>query len=102
MDIFVIKQLLNKLPFDHPLIKSKLIYEVVAFIGERRKLLLNDLIAYAKDPVRYKRRMRMLIQLSQYEQQILTKLDNFELTDDIDTIINDLMREIYDVVNLNA
>lgn len=90
----------------HPFIKSKLIYDIVTHMHEERKKLLEDLVAYTNDPVRYKRRMRMLIQLSQYEQQILTKLNNFDMSDtdnnDIHRYLKIVIGEITDLVKQSA
>jgi hypothetical protein len=98
-----IQTVLNRLPNNHPLIKSKLVYEVVLFINEKRKLILNDLIAYSNDPVRHKRRMRILIQLCTYEQQILSKLDNFDFdNENVQIVANDISWEVSQIVNINS
>jgi hypothetical protein len=46
---------------------------------------MNELITYATDPVLYTRRLRMLEHLSEYESQILRKIQMFE-TDDVEDI----------------
>jgi hypothetical protein len=103
MDMQQIQPLLDKLPSAHPLARSVVVYDTVTLIAEKRQLLLNDLVAYTNDPVRYKRRMRMLIQLSSYEEQILTKLNKFDfVNDDIKSTISNINWEIQQLVNINA
>ena len=68
----------------NPFYKTRLIYQISQYIATQRLGLLEDLVAYSKDPVRYQRRIRMLVQLSEYEQQTLKKIINFETNDEHD------------------
>jgi len=62
----------------HPFYKTKLIYDVLDYISEKRYTLVSDLVAYCDDPVRYKRRLRMLLHLSEYETGFLKKIKDFD------------------------
>jgi hypothetical protein len=53
-----------------------------------RMQLFDEIAIHAIDPVLYKRRFRMLSQLSQYESQIIKKIQNFE-TDDVGDLFPD-------------
>jgi len=74
--------------------KTSTAYKVLDLINVERELLKSELVAYSKDPVRYSRRFRMLINLAQYEVNILTKLQNF-YTDNAD----DLKKPIIDIIS---
>jgi hypothetical protein len=50
-------------------------------VADHRTNLLIELKDYGCDPVRRLRRIRMLSQLSQYEADVIKKIDSFE-TDD--------------------
>jgi len=73
-------------------------------IIEKRTELLQDLVAYTTDPVRYARRIRMLIQLSQYEHELISKIDNFESNDvlDFDYALSNITNEIVSITNISA
>ena len=86
--------------FPNFLAKSKLICTVLDYIQTKRKELLGDLLAYSKDTVRYQRRIRMLINLAEYEQQILLKIRDFE-TDDVNEIL-DLTNEGIIIQEINS
>jgi hypothetical protein len=58
--------------------KLHLLYKITMYISDSRQQLLKDLISYVDDPVRYKRRMNFLIQLSNYEHQLLIKINSLE------------------------
>lgn len=76
--------------------KIKLIKKLIAFVGEQRQILLNELIANATDPTIFNRRCQMLQQLNLYENQLVTKIHNFE-TDSVD----DLQKNyLFDGINL--
>lgn len=62
--------------------KLKLIKEFNEECEKSRQTLLDEMITYATDPIVYTRRMRMIQQLTEYQAQILKKIQNFE-TDDI-------------------
>jgi hypothetical protein len=84
-----------------PFAKLRLLYIIIQHITDARQIIIKDLVAYLDDPVRYKRRMRFLIQLADYEQQLLIKIENLDndpchyndhmikqLKDEIDLITN--------------
>jgi len=88
----------------HPFMKSKLIYDIVTAIAVARNELLGDVVAYTNDPVRFQRRIRMLINLSAYEQQILGKVRDFDTEEitDLTEMMDIIEAEIRDVTNPNA
>jgi hypothetical protein len=90
----------------HEFDRTRVIYEISAFIRDQRSLLLDDLVAYTKDPVRYKRRIRMLVQLAEYEKQILEKIRDFETDDPADfekyLTVALLKEEVRHVTDLSA
>jgi hypothetical protein len=105
--IFIYKDTSNKyLTMIHPFFKTQLIYEISIFIKDHRDQLLRDLVAYTKDPVRYKRRIRMLIQLADYERQTLEKIFNFEthnMTDlDKNNMLALLHREVKIITDISS
>lgn len=71
---------------------------------EKRTELLQDLVAYTNDPTRYARRIRMLTQLSQYEQDLLTKIDSFESDnkEDFDRALGNITHDILAIANTSA
>ena len=77
----------------HPFAKTKLIYDIVNVIAVKRHELVEDLVAYTNDPVRYQRRLRMLLNLAEYEQQILTKIHRF-VTDHPEEDLVDMLHVI--------
>ena len=89
----------------HNFYKTRTIYYISEHIADRRLSLLKDLVAYTNDPVRYKRRFRILVQLANYEKNILEKIENF-ITDqqsDIDIDMLDYLKlEVDAIVNLNS
>lgn len=89
-----------------PFYKTRLAFKISTYIQQARVSLLEDLVAYTNDPVRYKRRLRMLIQLAEYECNTLKKIRDFE-TDDISDIngletIELFNREVDAIVNRSA
>jgi len=84
--------------------KTKLIYKSSTLIIEKRTELLQDLVAYTNDPIRYARRIRMLIQLSQYEHELISKIDNFESekNSDFDFALANITNEILAITNTSA
>ena len=65
--------------------KIKLIKKLIAFVGEQRQILLDELITNATDPTIFNRRCQMLQQLNLYENQLVAKIYNFE-TDSVDDL----------------
>lgn len=87
----------------HPFYRTKLIYEISQAITKRRLDLLSDLVAYTQDAVRYNRRMRMLIQLSSYEHQILSKIKDEEISkSEIEDLLMLVNQEIDIISDLNS
>ena len=76
------------------------------FIKDHREKLLKDLVAYTKDPVRYNRRLRMLIQLADYEKQLLEKFRDFQTedTDDLEknSILATLQYEVTVITDISS
>jgi len=85
--------------------RTRLIFKISTYIQKNRSKLLEDLVAYTKDPVRYKRRLRMLIQLAEYEQNILKKIRDFEThnVDDLNqSVLGDLIVEVDSIVDKSS
>jgi hypothetical protein len=66
--------------------KIKLLKKLLGQTAQIRQELFNELVNNATDPVIVKRRLRMLRQLNLYENQLTTKIQNFDTNDiaDID------------------
>lgn len=84
-------------------IKTNLIYKSLKVIEKSKNLALRDLAAYAHDAVRYRRRLRFLRELAQYELTLLSNFENFvpdnAATDfDGDTLTK--IRESIDLISL--
>lgn len=84
----------------HSFYRTSLVFKISAYIQKKRTTLLEDLVAYTNDPVRYKRRIRMLIQLSAYEQDVLKKIRDFETNDpsDLDTAMLGVLQNEVDCI----
>jgi hypothetical protein len=79
-------------------ITKKLIQEAT----NHRNKLLSELIEHATDPVIFKRRLRLLAQLSDLESQLLTKIQSFE-TDNVDDFdLQILFNEFRHVTNRSS
>ena len=63
------------------MLKPRSINKVLTYITQAREKILKDLVAYGDDPVRSKRRLRLLIQLADYEHQLLIKIRDFTTED---------------------
>lgn len=87
----------------HNFHKTRLVYQVLTLISQARHKLLEDLVAYSNDPVRFMRRLRILQNLAQYESQFLTSMRHFESdnAEDFD-IMGTISLEIDAVSNVNA
>ncbi len=86
--------------------KTKLIFDLSNYIATKRNGLLEDLVAYTEDPVRYGRRIRLLRQLAQYESSVLQQIENFNTADDNDIFstenFDEFKREIDTVASTNT
>jgi len=76
--------------------RLRTLYNILMFIAETRYNLLKEMISYVDDSLRYQRRMRFLVQLSQYEHQLLTKFQN--LDDDDSHFSEELIQHIKDEI----
>lgn len=74
---------------------------VSKLIESHRIVLKRELQERASDSVIFKRRFRMLTQLSEYESQIYKKIYNFNTDDfqDYNLAMNLIVQEIQDVTN---
>lgn len=61
--------------------KVRLIYETIQYISEAKQKLLKDLVSYATDPIRYRRRLRFLRELTEYEFNLTKDFENFQTED---------------------
>jgi hypothetical protein len=97
--------LINIKRIEHPMtdpnyIKTNIIYKSLKLIEKNKNLALRDLAAYANDPVRYKRRLRFLRELSQYELNLLTNFENF-VPDNVEhDFNNDTLKKIRESIDL--
>jgi len=83
--------------------KTNVIYKSLKLIEASKNKALQDLVAYAHDPVRYKRRLKFLRELSVYEQNLLISFENF-VSDNPDQDFDDItlknIRESIDLLTL--
>ena len=83
--------------------KTNVIYKSLKLIEKGKNLALRDLAAYANDPIRYKRRLRFLRELSQYELNLLSNFENFvsdNAEHDFDSDSLTKIRESIDLISL--
>jgi hypothetical protein len=66
--------------------KTKLIFDICNYITIKRNRLLEDLVAYSNDPVRFNRRIRLLKHLAYYEHSIIQKIEYFNTNSDSDIL----------------
>ena len=81
-------------------LKTNLIYKSLKLIETKKNKALRDLAAYANDPVRYKRRLRYLRELSLYEQNLLVSFEKFEYNDPTSDFDNDTLKVIRENIDL--
>lgn len=88
---------------NHNFYKTLLLDSVEKQIAEERKKLFVELVAAANDPVVWKRRFRMLSQLSEWHSDIVKKIHAFE-TDSIEDYrqLEFVCQELYIVISRNA
>lgn len=82
--------------------KILLLKNFIEQTSQARTQLLNELAINATDPTLYMRRVRMLAQLSQYENQIIKKIQDFDTDDVKDLSMNNLSLGLHFVLNRNA
>jgi hypothetical protein len=82
--------------------KIKLIQKIIKNTADRRNTVAQELVNNATDPTIVKRRIRMLNHLNLYENQLISKIQNFK-TDDVDDLNQfDIGRRIGVVSNSSA
>lgn len=81
-------------------LKTNAIYKSLKLIEKKKNLALRDLAAYANDPVRYKRRLRFLKELSLYEQNLLVSFENFVSDNPADDFDDDTLKKIRESIDL--
>jgi hypothetical protein len=79
--------------------KLRLIYTTINYIAESRDQLVKELVGYADDTVRYKRRMRFLVQLAEYEHNLMLKLSQLE-TNDPEYFNDQMLQQLKDEIDL--
>jgi hypothetical protein len=72
--------------------------------ARQKKLLFDELVESATDDVIFKRRIRMLTQLNQFESQLLKKIQNFKTEDVTDFVdgIDFMIQELNSITSRNA
>ena len=65
--------------------KIKIIRKILAKTNQARTQLLDELTVSATDPTIVQRRVRMLKHLNLYENQLISKIQNFK-TDDVNDL----------------
>ena len=80
--------------------KTNVIYKSLKLIEANKNLALRDLAAYANDPVRYRRRLRFLRELSQYEHNILESFENFVTDNPQQDFDSDTLKKIRESIDL--
>lgn len=86
--------------------KTKLIFDICNYIATKRNRLLEDLVAYSNDPVRFNRRIRLLKHLAYYEHSIIQKIEYFNTNSDSDIYsletLEEFKREIDVMSSINT
>lgn len=81
--------------------KTDLLYFTCSLIREQKDSLLADAISYHEDPVRFKRRIRLISQLSKYESEIVLKIYNFDSNSTLDDNKERIKKEIKLISDIN-
>ena len=61
--------------------KTRLIYETIQYISEAKQKILKDIVSYTDDPIRFRRRLRFLRELTEYEFNLTKSFEDFETKD---------------------
>lgn len=61
--------------------KTRLMYETIQYISEAKQKILKDLVSYTDDPIRYRRRLRFLRELTEYEFNLTKSFEEFQTED---------------------
>jgi hypothetical protein len=80
--------------------KTNVIYKSCKLIEQKKNQALRDLAAYANDPVRYKRRLRFLKELSVYEHTLLENFEKFVSDNPSQDFDNDTLKKIRESIDL--
>ena len=88
---------------NHNFYKILLLNSVEKKVADERQKLIDELIDAGNDPVVWKRRFRMLSQLSQWHSNIVKKIYQFD-TDSIEEYqqLNVVCQELTTIVSRNA
>lgn len=78
--------------------KLQAVFQILNQIFEAKQILLDELVVQASDPVIYNRRFRMISQLSQYESEIVNKLQEFQTDDPKDLLNLDFIKKEINVI----
>lgn len=91
------------MPINHVFYKNHIVTELESRVAQARQQLIAELIAAGSDPVVYRRRVRMLQQLSTWHAQIINKLFAFETDDPADYLeIRGIMVDLHSITSRNA
>lgn len=81
-------------------LKNRVLYKSLKKIEEMKHKALRDLVAYADDPVRYRRRLRFLKELTTYEKNLLESFENFVSDDPVKDFDEDTIQKIRESIDL--
>lgn len=91
------------MPINHVFYKNHVLTEIESRVSQVRQQLITELIAAGSDSVVYRRRIRMLQQLSTWHAQIIKKLFDFETDDPTDYLeIRNVMIDLHSITSRNA
>jgi len=82
--------------------KIKIIKHLVNQTSCLKNQLLDELVVNATDPTIVKRRIRMLQHISQYESQLISKIQSFDTDDVSDIDLNIVSQELNVISNRSA
>lgn len=82
--------------------KIKIIKHLTEQAARLKNQLLDELLINATDPVIVKRRIRMLQHISQYESQLILKIQSFDTDDVLDLDLNTVSNELQIISNRSA
>ncbi len=89
---------------NYKLNRTLLLRKLLDLVNNKKKILFDELVDNLSDDTIFKRRLRMIQQLSHYESQIVEKIRNFKTDDpsDIDSVATAIKYEIETVANRSA
>lgn len=89
---------------NYKLNRTLLLRKLLDLVNNKKKILFDELVDNLSDDTIFKRRLRMIQQLSHYESQIVEKIRNFKTDDpsDIDSVATVIKYEIETVANRSA